>query len=112
MNVEEFKRNLQNIFGEQIRFSVDFDSYTEEIKNIDDDFIGWCLQLKEKKIDPIPAKRKYRDHLVFVKKIGSSNRCIVIKIKNGEFKEVHLGDHDYYNQVMKELGLKKRSKTY
>ena len=81
MNVEEFKRNLQNIFGEQIRFSVDFDVYAEEIKNIDDDFMGWCIQLKEKKIDPIPAKRKYKDHLVFVKRMGSSNRCIVIKIK-------------------------------
>ncbi len=112
MNAEELKHKLKILFGEQVRFSIDFDSYAEELKNVEEDFITWCAAVKEKKLDPIPAKRKYRVHLVFVKKIGSSNRCIVIKIKGGEFIEVHLGDHDYYNQIMKELGLKKSSKSY
>ena len=111
MNAEELKHELRKLFGEQITFNKEFDHYSQQIKNIDQNLIDWCKLLKE---DALRSLRppKLLGFRVFIKKIGSANRCIVIKIVNGEFKEIHLADHDYYNKKMQELGLKKSSKLY
>lgn len=111
MNAEELKQELRKIFGKQLTFNKEFDYYAKSIKNIDLNLIEWCKLLKEDALKSLrpPNLLGFR---VFIKKIGSANRCIVIKIINGEFKEIHLADHDYYNKKMKELGLKKSSKTY
>ncbi|MFH1276008.1 MAG: hypothetical protein ABIH82_02765 [Candidatus Woesearchaeota archaeon] len=111
MNAEELKLKLKEIFGEQIIFNKEFDYYAEAIKNIDNNLLEWCGFLKD------DSSRSLRPpnllgHRVFIKKIGSTNRCIVIKIINGEFKEIHLADHSYYDKKMQELGLKKSSKRY
>jgi|SRR3989338_1931516 len=111
MNPEELKLQIMAIFGSQVLFNAEFDNLAESIKNIDETLISWCVSVKEGKILPIFHK-KLRDSIVFIKKIGSSNRCIIIKVKNGEFKEVHLGDHQYYNYLTKRLGIKKSSYTY
>jgi len=55
---------------------------------------------------------RYLENSSFVKRIGSTNRCIVLKIVNDDFKEIHLADHDYYNKIMKNLGLKKSSNQF
>ena len=95
MNAEELKRKLKDLFGDQIVFNKEFDRYVGKIKNIEANLLQWCILLKERKIRPIfPVKLK--DGVVFIKKIGSSNRCIVIKIVNGEFKEVFI-TKSYYN---------------
>ncbi len=111
MNAEELKHKIKEIFGEQVTFNEEFDYYAEDIKNIDDNLISWCLLIKERKVPPI-TKSKLGDKVVFIKKIGSSSRCIIIKIKNDSVKEVHLGDHSYYNDLTQKLGLKKSSYTY
>jgi hypothetical protein len=111
MNAEELKYKLKEMFGEQIVFNKEFDYYTEAIKNIDTHLIPWCTLIKEKKLKPI-SKSILKKNVVFIKKIGSSNRCIIIKIRNGEFTEVHLADHMYYNKLTKKLGLKKSSNLY
>lgn len=111
MNAEELKAKIRAIFGEQIIFNKEFDDLALLIKNIDENLISWCFLVKERKIKAI-SKEILHDQVVFVKKIGSSNRCIIIKIKNGEFKEVHLGDHDYYNRLTRDLGIKSSSNTY
>ncbi|HIH46785.1 TPA: hypothetical protein HA297_00650 [Candidatus Woesearchaeota archaeon] len=111
MNVEELKHSLREIFVDQIIFNNQFDYHAELIKNVEDSLISWCNQVKERKIQPI-SKSVLKDKIVFIKKIGSSTRCIIIKIVNDEFKEIHLGDHTYYNKITKELGLKKSSNTY
>lgn len=108
MNVEEIKNRLKEIFGEQITFNLGFDNYAQQIKNLDPNLIDWCLLIKEEKIRAIPTS-KVLDTVVYIKKIGSSSRCLIIKIKNGVFAEVHLGDHDYYNKLRRDLGLKKGS---
>ncbi len=108
MNVEEIKARLKEIFGGQITFNPEFDDYAKMIKNLDPNLIDWCLLIKEEKIRAIPTS-KVLDTVVYIKKIGSSSRCIIIKIKNGVFTEVHLGDHDYYNKLRRNLGLKKGS---
>ena len=108
MNVEELKFELRKIFGE-IEFNKDFDKYAITIKNLDINLIPWCMKVKNEEILAIPTKR---DVIIFIKKIGSSNRCIIIKIVNGEFKEIHLGNHRYYDKLRNKLGIKKGSRSY
>jgi hypothetical protein len=111
MSVEELKSKIRDIFGKEITFNKEFEKYASKIKNIEDYLIEWCTMLKEGKVLPLRPP-KLDDSRIFIKKIGSANRCIVVKIVNGEFKEIHLADHNYYDKKMKELGLKKSSKTY
>ncbi|MBI5398782.1 hypothetical protein HZB03_04930 [Candidatus Woesearchaeota archaeon] len=108
MDSRQLKQELMRIFGNQIAFNKDFDSHAALIKNIDDTLLSWCQALKRGEIRALRAP-KMEDCVIFIKKIGASNRCIVIKIVNGEFKEVHLGDHAYYDRLRKIIGLKKDS---
>ena len=110
MNVKELKSKIIEIFGSQILFNKEFDELAISI-NSPEDLFSWCILIKERKIPSI-SNAKLGEKIVFIKKIGSSNRCIIIKIRNGEFKEVHLGDHRYYNYLTSALGLKKSSNTY
>lgn len=111
MSAESLKNKLQEIFGVQVIFNKAFEEYVEVIKNIDTQLVNWCISLKEGKI--VPAKpTRLPGHLVFIKRIGSSNRCLVIKVVNGEFKEIHLADHKYYDEMRKKLGLKENSRMY
>lgn len=112
MNAEEIKRQLHDLFGKQIIFNKDFDLYAEGLKeNMQESLVEWCRQLKDKEIRPLQSETQ-KEVIVFVKRVGSTNRCIVLKIVNDVFKEVHLADHAYYNKIMKNLGLKKSSETY
>jgi len=112
MNAEEIKKQLQEIFGKQLIFNKDFDIYAKELKeNMQENLVEWCRQLKDREIRPLQSKTK-KEVFVFVKRIGSTNRCIVLKIVNDDFKEIHLADHDYYNHIMKNLGLKKSSNQF
>ncbi len=112
MNAEETKQRLRDIFGQYIIFNKDFDTYAAEFKEtMQQTFLLWCQAVKDNEVLPLKSKTK-KSVVVFLKKIGSTNRCIVLKIVNGEFKEVHLADHDYYNTLMHNLGLKKSSKQY
>lgn len=111
MNVEQLKDKIREIFGKQIAFNNEFDYYAKSIHNIDESLVLWCTLIKERKIPPI-SKSKLGDRIVFIKKIGSSDRCLVIKIKNGDFQEIHLADHVYYNKLTRALGIKKSSETY
>lgn len=108
MNAEELKQQLKGLFGEQIVFNKEFDMYATTIKNLDVNLIDWCKRVRDEDIKAQPSP-KVRKILIFIKKIGSSNRCIVLKIKNGIFTEIHLADHDYYDRLRKILGLKKDS---
>lgn len=108
MNAEELKVELRNIFGE-VEFNKEFDERAATIKNLDVNLIPWCIKVKNEEILAIPTKRGV---LIFIKKIGSSNRCMIIKIVNGEFKEIHLGDHTYYDRLWKQLGIKMGSRGY
>ena len=106
--IADLKQKLREIFGEQIVFNKSFSNYASTIKNLDVNIVNWCIAVRDGEIKAIPPKYS-KDELVFIKKIGSSNRCIIIKIKNGEFKEIHLGDHDYYDDLRRKLGLKQDS---
>jgi len=111
MNVEELKSELKNIFGNDIIFNKDFDYHATLVKNIDSNLLEWCKNISEDKIKPI-FPEKLKDGIVFIKKIGGSTRCIIIKVINGKVREIHLGDHKYYDKLTKAIGLKKSSETY
>ena len=110
MNAEELKNRLRELFGEQVIFNKEFDCYVENIKN-NETLLEWCNLVKDRKIKPI-SKSVLKEKIVFIKKRGGSTRCIIVKIINGEVKEIHLADHDYYDKLTKELGIKDSSKTY
>ncbi|MBI5392254.1 hypothetical protein HZA96_00145 [Candidatus Woesearchaeota archaeon] len=109
MNAEELKQKLKEILGNQIIFNKQFGIYADSIKNIDTNLIEWCILLRDRKIQPTRASQTM-GIIIFINKIGSSNRCIVIKVVNGEFKEVHLADHKYYDELRIKLGLKQSSR--
>lgn len=111
MDAEQLKNKIRELLGQNISFNKEFDTCAENIKNIEDNLIEWCARLKKGDIEFKPSPKR-DDCIVFIKKIGSSNRCIIIKIKNGVFVEFHLGDHAYYDKLRKELGLKSDSKYY
>jgi len=105
MSAEQLKFELRKILGKQIKFNKDFEKYALQLKN-QESLLSWCKKIKNKEIAPIPSSI-FNDIIIFIKKIGSSNRCIVIKIKNDEFSELHLASHSYYDKLRKVLGLKK-----
>ena len=107
MNAEELKHKLREILGNQIWFNKEFDDCADLIKTAES-IISWCSEVKAGKERAIRAPRADKN-IVFIKKIGSSHRCIILKVVNGEFKEVHLGNHFYYDVLRKQLGLKKDS---
>ncbi len=110
MNAEELKRRIKEILGEQVLFNKEFDELADIIKN-PEDLLSWCILIKEGKIHPV-FNSKLGDKIVFIKKLGSENRCIILKIKNNEFIEAHLGDHRYYNYLNSALRIKRSSETY
>ncbi len=111
MNVGQLKHKIQTIFGNEIRFNKEFDEYALKIKNLEENLVEWLTLLKEGKYQPLrPPKNP--SNRIFIRKFGSSNRCIVIKIVNDSFKEIHLANHKYYDVMRKKLGLKKDNKYY
>lgn len=111
MDVELLKQRLRDIFGNQISFNKEFDQIVHHVKNFEENILPWCELLKQGKIKPVPSSY-LGGSLIFIKKIGSSTRCIIIKVENGVFCEVHLGDHKYYDFLRKKLGLKESSRRY
>lgn len=108
MSAEQLKSEIRKILGNDIVFNKEFDYYSALMKNIDSVLLPWCTLVAAGKIQAWPAPYK-RDELIFIKKIGSSTRCIILKIVNGKFTEIHLADHKYYDLLRKRLGLKKDS---
>lgn len=87
---------------------MSFGKYALTIKNLETNLLDWRINVRDDEIK-LNFPKKLDDGIIFIKKIGSSNRCTIIKIKNGKFKEIHLGDHDYYDDLRKKLGLKQDS---
>lgn len=101
-NVEKFKFKIQNILG-NVSFNDEFKKHFLKLNKQEKNLLEWCKEVKDKKIMPKPIKNQ--EMIVFIKKIGSSNRCIILKQKNGIFTECHLGDHKYYDYLRKQIGL-------
>jgi len=108
---KELRQKLIKIFGEQIKFNKEFDSYASRLKEgMISDLIEWCINCKERKVDGSQPKREEFKHLfVFFRKIGSNVRVTIIKIKNNDFIEIRLENHKSYDDTRIQFGYKKSS---
>lgn len=105
---------IKEIFNNcEILFNNDFDSNFSELKpTMQSDFIQWCAEVVKGNIPHTPiTHKKYRDWVLFIDKLADK-RVLVVKIKNKEFIEVHLGSHYYYDEQRKRFGIKKGNKYY
>lgn len=111
MEPKEVKQLLLEIFGMQIKFNKEFDTYILQLKEgMISDFIDWCKGCKEdKEIGSVPSKKEYKHFYVFFRKIGSNVRVTLIKEQNKEFVEIKLEDHKGYDITRQHLGYKKSS---
>lgn len=103
MNVEELKRKIVELLG-NVTFNHEFNKNATKLQSQADNLLDWCELVAKKEIQAKPSK-KYKNIILFIRKLGSTNRCIVIKVKNGKFVEFHLGDHEYYDKLKKMIGL-------
>lgn len=107
----EVKQKLIEIFGSQIKFNKEFDSYINNLKeNMKEEFIKWCVDCKEGLIlGSVPPKKHLKDLYVFFRKIGNNIRAVLIKKQNSNFIEIILSNHLDYDNKRKQLGYKKSS---
>jgi len=109
MNADKLRLKIKRILGFQVVFNKDFEKHADKLQGQEQNLLLWCKALKNGEIRHIPSPR-FRDNAIFIRKIGSSTRCIVINVVNGRVSEVHLGDHAYYDKLRVKLGLKKDSR--
>ena len=102
MNIDEFKEFVKSYLGEiayEKHFDKTFSAFGEgdigELKK-------FILDCKEKRARPAVTASQ---ELAFVKRLGASKRAIILKVKNGDFKEIFLGEHKYYDYYRKKIGL-------
>lgn len=79
----------------------------------------WAKDVLQRKIQPITigSKKQYKEWavnelLTFRYPFSIENteyRILFVKVKNSIYIEFHLGDHKYYDEVRKDLDLKKNS---
>ena len=121
VNSEQFKDKVKESISQD--YGIEFlgknfdqivslmsDSLAEKIYN-------WIKEVVNKSIQPITvgSKKPYKEWtinqlLVFrypfqVNKV--EYRILFVKIKNSIYLEFHLGDHNYYDKIRRELDLKK-----
>lgn len=106
MTADQLKHKIKELFGENIIFNKEFNKFSKVLRTQEKNLIVWCESVQDGKIIAYPST-VFNDYMLFIKKIGSSNRCVVIKIKNDGFKEIHLGDHKYYDMLRRKFGLKR-----
>ena len=111
MEGKEVRKQLLNIFGQQLKFNKEFDKYAEQLKEgMLQDFLAWCIECKNGLADmSTPPKKKYRHLLVFFRKIASDIRVTLVKEKNADFIEIILSGHKHYDDTRMEFGYKRSS---
>lgn len=123
VNSNEFKTRVEKLISQD--YKVEFlGAHFDEIVDLLTDtkaekIYQWVQGVLEKRIQPIVigSKKSYKEWtvnelLTFRYPLSIQNaeyRILLIKVKNSIYIEFHLGDHKYYDQVRKELDLKKSS---
>lgn len=70
MNAELLRHKITAIFGEKIQFNREFSKRAVLLGNQEQNLLAWCVQVKERKIEPIPSSVG-GNSIVFIKKLGS-----------------------------------------
>ena len=121
VELEEFKKKIENMISQdyQVEFlGSNFDKITSLLSDTKAEKIySWIEEVAQKNIRPIvvAAKKPYKKWqvnqlLTFRYPLNVSNieyRILLVKVKNSVYVEFHLGDHNYYDKVRKDLNLKK-----
>ena len=111
MNPEEARQKLLEVFGQQLIINKDFDTWYALMKKaMQEELMQWCQDCQEGKAKgSVPSHRKHKDKFVFFRKIGGDTRCVLIKVQNEAFIELHLVKHKEYDDLRIGLGYKKSS---
>ena len=123
VNPAEFKKKIEQIVSQNYKIEFlgkNFDhTVTLLTETKAEKIYRWLKEVIEKKIQPIlvGSKKSYKEWkvselLTFRYQFSIENteyRILFVKVKNSIYIEFHLGDHKYYDQVRKELDLKKNN---
>ena len=105
MQVEELKKEISELLGEQIVFDGHFDLVVKNMKeNLSLNLIEWVKRCRDKEISPEPSPAS-KELLVFFFKPSVTNICgILTKKKNSYFITLFLDKHKYYDRERRKLG--------
>src|SRR3989344_7086019 len=123
VEVHKFKQKIEEIISQEYEIKFLGSNFDKTVglmsKNNAEKIYSWTRDVLIRNIQPITigSKNKYKDWsvnelLIFrypfaLKKI--KYRILFVKIKNSIYIEFHLGDHDYYDRIRKDLKIKKGS---
>jgi hypothetical protein len=121
VELENFKKKVENIISQdyQVEFlGGNFDKIIQMLSDTKAEKIyNWIEGVVKKNIRPIviATKKHYKDWLVnqlltFRYPLNVNDveyRILLVKVKNSVYIEFHLGDHNYYDKIRKDLNLKK-----
>ncbi len=121
VNPEYFKKKIEEMLSQE--YSVEFlgDDFDQIVKLLTeakaDKIYQWVESVVNESIRPIviAAKKPYKEWVInqlltFRYPFSINNteyRIIFVKVKNSVYIEFHLGNHKYYDQVRKDLDLKR-----
>jgi len=123
VEVHKFKQKIEEIISQEYEIKFLGSNFDKTVglmsENNAEKIYSWTRDVLIRNIQPITigSKNKYKDWsvnelLIFrypftLKKI--KYRILFVKIKNSIYIEFHLGDHDYYDRIRKDLKIKKGS---
>ena len=116
-----FKEEIRKIVSQDYKLEFlgdDFDKIASFVSESRAKSIySWIQRVLIKEIQPITigSKRQYKDWKIndlmtfrYPFQIGNTEyRILFVKVKNQVYIEFHLGDHNYYDKIRKDLGIKK-----
>ncbi len=120
---KEFKNHIRKIVSQdyQLEFlGKEFDFIANSLTETKAKKIyQWISRIIERSVQPITisSKKPYKKWpinqlLTFRYPVNINNveyRILLVKVKNSMYVEFHLGDHNYYDKIRKDLNLKKGS---
>jgi hypothetical protein len=116
----QFKREIQEKLSQDYNIEFlgnNFDKIVLEInKKLKEKIILWIKDINKKLVIPLSVNinKNYKkwiikDLLVFRLPFSINNieyRILLVKVKNSVYIEFHLGKHNYYDKIRKDLGLR------
>lgn len=123
VNPEDFKKRIRELVIQEYNLEFlgkNFDQICGLLtENRVEKIYQWVKDLVDERIQPIfiGSNKLYKEWevselLIFRYPLSIGNieyRILLVKVKNSVYIEFHLGDHKYYDQVRKDLDLKRTS---
>lgn len=124
VDADNFKQKIRELISQKYEIKFLGDNFNKIVDSMNENnaekIYFWINNVIARNIQPITlgAKAKYKDWtinqlLVFRHPFTLKNnkyRILFVKIKNSIYIEFHLGDHDYYDKIRKNLNIKQGNK--